>query len=198
MPETKIRPATLDDLPALSGLFELLMRGQMAYDRLAEIFPEADFEKLVRGFLSAGNNKILLALRGESAIGFIRLNIYSGTGIKRLQSPSRNTLLERLGPRRVARKILGSLLARLEPPLAPPSIFKPQRTGYIADLFVEEQNRKAGAGSELVRQALNWFGENQIELVYLQVLSENRAGVEFWQKQGFSGYRMLMRKKLPG
>lgn len=196
MPELRIRSADLTDLKVLTDLYEKLIREQTAFDQFHQLLPKPDFEKLVQGFLSGGNNQFFLAEQNGKILGFIRLNIYLGNNLERLRSSAPEPSWKRFTPRRIVRKILVRVLSWLEKPLETPPLLAQRRIGYIADLYVLPEARRQKIGSQLVDQALAWFKGKQIDLVYLQALSENQAGVQFWQKQGFSSFRYFMRKKI--
>ncbi len=196
VPEIKIRPAESGELEVLADLYEKLTRDQAAYDQAAKLQTNADFKTLVQGFLQSGNNKFFLAELDGKPAGFIRLNIYSGPNLEKVDPEAAKPPWKKFTPRRALRKILVLILDWLEKPLDTPMLFEQLRLGYIADMFVEAEARKKGLGTQLVQRALAWFKENKIDLVYLHALSGNQVGVSFWQKQGFSTYRLGLRKKI--
>ena len=59
------------------------------------------------------------------------------------------------------------------------------RRGYIYHLSVNENYRKNGIGSELVKNCLESFKLEKISKVALLVFKYNEAGNSFWEKQGF-------------
>lgn len=144
MSELIIRQANLKDLKPLTDLYEKLTRDQNTYDRVYQLVPEPDFQKLVNGFLSSGNNLFFLAEQAGRIVGFIRLNIYYGNNLQRLQSKGLEPIWKKFTPRRILRKALILFLAWMERPFETPQIFQPLRAGYIADLFVETQARNQG------------------------------------------------------
>lgn len=191
-----IRSAELRDLKELSELYENLMREQMAFDRFARISENADFQKFAISHLESGNSKFFLAEKNGKILGFIRLNIYSGANLERVEAKKTRLVLKKLSPRRILRKILRELLVRIEKSSDAPVMFHQLRAGYIADMFIRKEEREKGIGTILVNHAFNWFKEMKINQVYLQALSENNAGVAFWTRQGFSIFRVYMRREI--
>ena len=59
------------------------------------------------------------------------------------------------------------------------------RRGYIYHLSVNENYRKNGIGSELVKNCLESFKQEKISKVALLVFKYNEVGNSFWEKQGF-------------
>lgn len=59
------------------------------------------------------------------------------------------------------------------------------RRGYIYHLSVNENYRKNGIGSSLVKICLEAFKQEKISKVALLVFKYNEAGNSFWEKQGF-------------
>ena len=59
------------------------------------------------------------------------------------------------------------------------------RRGYIYHLSVNENYRKNGIGSELVKNCLESFKLEKISKVALLVFKYNEVGNSFWEKQGF-------------
>ena len=59
------------------------------------------------------------------------------------------------------------------------------RRGYIYHLSVNENYRKNGIGSSLVKNCLEAFKQEKISKVALLVFKYNEVGNSFWEKQGF-------------
>ena len=59
------------------------------------------------------------------------------------------------------------------------------RRGYIYHLSVNENFRKNGIGSSLVKNCLEAFKQEKISKVALLVFKYNEAGNSFWENQGF-------------
>ena len=59
------------------------------------------------------------------------------------------------------------------------------RRGYIYHLSVNENYRKNGIGSSLVKNCLEAFKQEKFSKVALLVFKYNEAGNSFWEKQGF-------------
>jgi ribosomal protein S18 acetylase RimI-like enzyme len=66
-----------------------------------------------------------------------------------------------------------------------PPIYTNSREGYISDLFVKEECRKQGAGSQLVDTMLDFFKDKCVKYITLQYHHQNDIAKKFWDKKGF-------------
>lgn len=57
--------------------------------------------------------------------------------------------------------------------------------GELDSIFVKEQYRKTGVGKRLVVQTLNWFKDNQIKEIVVEVAEGNESAFSFYEKLGF-------------
>lgn len=55
----------------------------------------------------------------------------------------------------------------------------------ILNFAVSPASRRKGLGSELLRQALLWAGQNQITKIHLEVRASNDAARRFYEAHGF-------------
>lgn len=60
------------------------------------------------------------------------------------------------------------------------------RRGYIYHMSVAEKYRRCGIGTELVNACLSALKNEGISKVALLVFRYNKAGNDFWEKQGFT------------
>ncbi|MDP3901535.1 MAG: GNAT family N-acetyltransferase [bacterium] len=67
------------------------------------------------------------------------------------------------------------------------------KIGLIYDIFVEPDKRRSGAAKQLFQEALNWFANNKIRHIELDVDERNRPAIEFWRSLGFKDYKKRMR-----
>lgn len=72
-----------------------------------------------------------------------------------------------------------------------PEVFLQERSGLIADVFVEATHRGRGYGRALVRAALAWFQKRGVRRVEWHVAAENTAGRAFWQ--AIQGRELMVR-----
>lgn len=70
------------------------------------------------------------------------------------------------------------------------------RRGYIAETIVSKKHRGQGIGKLLFEKAQQWFEEEGADHIELQVSLKNDQALNFWEKQGFSGYTRHMVKYL--
>ena len=75
-------------------------------------------------------------------------------------------------------------------------LFVQHRFGYIADLWSEEAYRTAGVGNQLLAKAYEWFKEQGVNRVQIEVDVKNPGGQKFWEKAGFEPFEIVMRKSL--
>ncbi|WP_281613385.1 GNAT family N-acetyltransferase [Flammeovirga sp. SubArs3] len=74
-------------------------------------------------------------------------------------------------------QLLGYLIAsvhRLDPSV-----------GEVESLYVEEEYRGEGLGTQLMHEAMSWFNYKNVKVRKLAVGIENETVVEFYRKQGF-------------
>jgi len=90
-------------------------------------------------------------------------------------------------------KLVGCLVARVS---EDPPVCKIRRKGVITDVFVERGYRKRGIGGKLVKRALEWFREQNLQFAELSVYVKNISGKIFWKRMGFEDHMTIMRRKL--
>ena len=191
----RVREAVAADLPALAELFSAHLAEQGAWNPLEAGARNPAFESL--SFLTrawaAGVEQFRVAEEAEQLLGFIRFNIAGG----------RCRPWDRRGPRtwnfqrllRFAADRLNRLAERRPEPAqlgrAPAGGY-----GYIADLYLLPDRRRQGIGSQLVDSARQWFQQQNVEIIYLNVFDLNQAGMHFWTKLGFLPYRHTLLRQL--
>lgn len=57
--------------------------------------------------------------------------------------------------------------------------------GELSDMWIEDKARRMGIGDKLSRLALNWLRENGAHSVEIQVLRDNEASWQLYQRMGF-------------
>ena len=102
-------------------------------------------------------------------------------------------MFERLFPVRLARS-LKNFVGRIFQRRIAPSFARTGTVGWIEDCHVESQFRRQGIGAVLVAYGLEWLRERGAERIELGTFAANGGGRVFWEKQGFSAYRLLMSK----
>jgi GNAT superfamily N-acetyltransferase len=66
-----------------------------------------------------------------------------------------------------------------------PPYFGSATIGAISEVFVAESQRSGGIGRRLLAFALEWFQEQNIERVELQVVAGNPDGIRFYRQLGW-------------
>lgn len=64
---------------------------------------------------------------------------------------------------------------------------------YINDICIKEEYRNKGIGKKLLESIKNWAMIRGLEYVELNVLTENKDAIKFYQKLGFIESQKLMR-----
>lgn len=75
-------------------------------------------------------------------------------------------------------------------------IFDLGKEALIDDFYVQPAFQKNGIGKLLYTKLVNWFQENAMERINLNVYQNNSSGEHFWKKNGFETQFMRMSKKL--
>jgi diamine N-acetyltransferase len=66
-----------------------------------------------------------------------------------------------------------------------PPYFGAATIGAISEVFVDDSHRGAGVGRRLLNFALDWFREQQITRIELQVVAGNPDGIRFYRQLGW-------------
>ncbi len=77
-----------------------------------------------------------------------------------------------------------------------PEMFMPTIGGFLADIYVEDSNRRTGIGRALVETLMDWFRSRSVRYVEWYVASNNTAGRAFWQAVGGRDLMIRMRVNL--
>jgi len=86
-------------------------------------------------------------------------------------------------------RIVGFCLATVNRNLP---MFLPAHYGYLSDIVVHEDLRRAGVGATLVGDVKRWFREKDVPSVQLQVYVKNKGAEAFWRAQGFDPFYVRM------
>ena len=179
-----IRPATIADLPRLAPLMEELRLAMARLNPAATPPAPAAILSQAEVYLRGPYNLIMLALAGEEAVGFIRVNARRGESFLPLPGrglPLGRRVLERFRRWRRRREGVEEAAAAL----------------YLADLYLRPERRRQGLGRTLVREALARFSAVGAEMVYLFVVANNDEGIRFWTGLGFAPESVLMMRRGP-
>lgn len=66
------------------------------------------------------------------------------------------------------------------------SRYTPSQAGQVDQAFVRPEHRRAGVGSELVRELCRFFAANQVEEITLRYAEGNVEASRFWAAIGFA------------
>ena len=69
-----------------------------------------------------------------------------------------------------------------------------RKTGVITHIHLVDKFRGQGAGIALVKSLEQWFSDQKVHSVELQVLSENHPAIGFWKKLGYQNELVQYRK----
>jgi ribosomal protein S18 acetylase RimI-like enzyme len=70
-----------------------------------------------------------------------------------------------------------------------------KKIGFITHIFITPEKRIHGIGKKIVNKLEEWFLENTVDSIELEVLMGNDSGIEFWKKLGYQGNLIKMRRK---
>lgn len=66
--------------------------------------------------------------------------------------------------------------------------WKRGKYGYIDEMAVTEDYRRQGIGSQLLKEIMDWFRSENLDMIELSVAARNPVGYSFWKKHGFRDY----------
>lgn len=72
-------------------------------------------------------------------------------------------------------------------------LYAPALSGFIADLYVSQADRRAGVGRALAAALLDGFEARGVAYTEWNVSAANAAGRVFWRAMGGSDYQIRMR-----
>jgi ribosomal protein S18 acetylase RimI-like enzyme len=75
-------------------------------------------------------------------------------------------------------------------------MFKVKKSGLIADIFIEDNCRRKGAGNKLIEVCFDWFKQNNISFIEISVEVSNDKAMNFWNKNGFKDVSIEKIKKI--
>lgn len=78
-----------------------------------------------------------------------------------------------------------------------PEMFEQESTGFLADIFVDQAHRRAGAGRALVNALTEWFQAKGLRSYEWHVAARNPEGIAFWRAMGGEPLMIRMRAVLP-
>lgn len=76
--------------------------------------------------------------------------------------------------------------------------FLPLRSGFLADIYVQEDFRNQGIGKALVERLALWFQSQDIKHFEWHVASRNKAAIRFWESIGGQTTMLRMRTTIQG
>jgi len=70
-----------------------------------------------------------------------------------------------------------------------------QKVGFISHVFVSEKHRRNGIAEKLSSYLESIFEKREVDILELEVLTDNNAAISFWENVGYKKNLMKMRKK---
>jgi GNAT superfamily N-acetyltransferase len=167
-----IRPATTADRPRLIELFQKEIAYQRGFAPFFDFSADFDWERFAELKLNNRNEKVFVAETDGIVLGYLDVRVIGPSHF-----PFMKKLVGRIFRRRIA-----------------PSFVRTGTVGWLEDCYVESQCRRQGIGAALVVQGLAWLRGRGADRIELATFAANDSGRAFWEKQGFSAYRLLMSK----
>jgi ribosomal protein S18 acetylase RimI-like enzyme len=69
-----------------------------------------------------------------------------------------------------------------------PPVFEVERYGFVQDIAVTESHRRAGVGTMMLEDTLEWFRTSEVSRIEVHVSAANPVSQAFWRKHGFNPY----------
>lgn len=91
-------------------------------------------------------------------------------------------------------KLIGYVLAVVVDVI--PDMFVQENSGFLADIYVEEDYRRHGVGRKLVDTVRDWFKQQGVRQFEWYVAEQNRTGRQFWDAIGGRAVLTRMRADL--
>lgn len=142
----------------------------------------------------------LLALYGDYHRGLLDVGMNYDLNEETLPRVMENRLRSRLILTAVAEDEAGCLrgfvfcsILRLAPEY---TCREQTSVGYLNDLYVVPEARHQGLAQKLTAYAEGWLREQEVTVMELQVLGQNKKAQAFWQKQGMEPIGLLCCKYL--
>ena len=85
----------------------------------------------------------------------------------------------------VSGEVVAYVMGSVEPN---PPVMEPTTHGIVQDIYVLDDSRRQGVGTQLWLAALEWFRAKGQTDVELNVAALNPLAGEFWRSQGFADY----------
>lgn len=73
---------------------------------------------------------------------------------------------------------------------------KINKAAELENMFVSDECRGQGIGTELVKKFKDWCKEKDIQKISVIASFKNRAGIGFYKKQGFQDYDVILEMDL--
>jgi L-amino acid N-acyltransferase YncA len=154
--ELTIRRATRDDLDLVADLYAQLVQDQIARGWRGQPTPAEESRSYIARRLDRADVHYLIASAAGLTVGFVEAALL----LPRQPWPLR-------------------LLRRLLPPAKPRAAI-----GYIHNIFVRDEGRRAGVGSSLLTAAINALKAQGIRRLRAHVIAGNEASFALFAKAG--------------
>ena len=80
-------------------------------------------------------------------------------------------------------EVVGYVLGMIADIMA--EVFQPIRSGFLADIYVQEDYRRHGIGKELVERLILWFQSKDITYYEWHVAQKTKMLWNFWRNDGW-------------
>jgi len=77
-----------------------------------------------------------------------------------------------------------------------PEMFSQDASGFLADIFVDADHRRAGVGKALVEGLMDWFHEKGLHYFEWHVAARNEESLAFWRSLGGREVMLRMRAEV--
>lgn len=77
-----------------------------------------------------------------------------------------------------------------------PEMFQQEPSGFLADIYVDEKQRRTGVGRALVEALTAWFRERGLHYFEWHAAARNPEGIAFWRAMGGREVMLRMRAEI--
>lgn len=94
-------------------------------------------------------------------------------------------------------KLIGyALIEERQSPYKEYDAFVEEHYAFIYELIILPEYRTKGYGKKIMEEAQNWAKNRKLNIIELNVLSNNHSAIAFYEKNGFEDYQIKLRKDI--
>ena len=71
-----------------------------------------------------------------------------------------------------------------------------KKYGTLDNMFIEKRFRGSGLGTKITQNFVNWCKNKKVSIISVTASSKNKPTIEFYRKNGFADYDLVLEKRL--